>query len=47
MTIVDPCDPPNELTEPNLVDQVYTLTDPDYPNYQHDPFVADPSFCPV
>ena len=47
MNLVDPCDPPADFTVANLVDQVYTISDDDYPDYEHDRFVADPAFCPV
>ena len=45
LTLIDPCNPPNSLTPPNLVDQVYTLTDPNAPSYTIGEFTLDPAYC--
>ena len=46
MTLKDSCNPPVSISNPNgLQNQVYTLTDPDHPEYTPLDFVADPSYC--
>ena len=47
MTYIDPCDPPNSLMSPNLINQVYTINDMMAPDYTHAAFMVDPNYCPL
>jgi len=45
LTLLDPCDPPNSLVAPALMNQVYTLTDPNAPSYMIGDFTIEPAYC--
>ena len=45
LTLLDPCDPPNSLVAPALMNQVYTLTDPNAPSYTVGAFTIEPAYC--
>ena len=48
MTLEDSCNPPASISNPpGLQDQVYTLTEPNHPQYTPIDFQAVPSYCPI
>ena len=45
LTLVNPCDPPNSLTAPTLMNRKYTISDANAPSYTTGDFVIEPAFC--
>ena len=45
--LVDPCNPPDSVTAPTLVDQAYTISDPTATPYTHPAFVISPDYCEI
>ena len=43
----DPCDPPESLTAPTIIDQTYTLGDVSATPYTHPDFVIVPDYCGI
>lgn len=46
LELVDPCNPPVSVSAGTLEDQTYIITTP-AASYTHEPFVADPAYCPL
>lgn len=46
LELVDPCNPPNSITAPTLLDQNYIITTP-AASYVHEAFSVDPAYCPL
>ena len=47
IVLEDPCDPPLELTKPNLTSPDKYTVSTDAKSYIHDLFTVNPSYCPV
>lgn len=47
VTLTDICDPPTRVTRAAMSNQEFTISDKTEPQYTHDVFTIEPSFCPL